>query len=597
MNHSMKPLLRWLGSLKIAVPLLIAIAAVLAWGTIYEARFGTASVQRVVYHAWWFQAILGFLAVNLAVAAAQRYPWKKQHTPFVLAHIGIILILLGGIIGGRFGISGQMTIAEGQGEKMLQLPTNVLVVHHHASDLTRRFPTDFDTHAWVHQPNQAFLVPIGNETLQLTVDTYYPDAQVTEEVTGDGVDEAPAVQVHLSHEMQEETLWLLANDPERFGVGWGGAHVIFLAPETPASFEQLTTGTIAQEPPRGVVSIHLPREAKARRIPVPDELGHPIKLEGTPYTVTFKDYFPDFTMTEQGLGSRSEQPNNPAVSFTLSGPEGADAHLLFALHPDFPSMHARAVVITATVGYTHVTSAVLPPNAIALIRSPSKSTLTAALTGMDASTRQLITPLETATRYEHPSLGYAFEVLAYHPKARLTQHVTNRSDEVKAEALHVTAQLGDAHDEAWAGLRGSTELHLGKETIVLDYQPDERELPVTIKLSDFRKTEYPGISMAEEFESDVQLTDTQRGLILMRKISMNNPLRYRGYSFFQSSYIPGQVETTILSVRNDPGTPIVYAGFLIVIAGLVSLFVSRSKATSPIRAKRRMRSENKGVVR
>ena len=40
----MKPLIKLLGSLTIAVPLLIAIAVVLARGTIYEARFGTAAV-------------------------------------------------------------------------------------------------------------------------------------------------------------------------------------------------------------------------------------------------------------------------------------------------------------------------------------------------------------------------------------------------------------------------------------------------------------------------------------------------------------------------------------------------------------------------
>jgi hypothetical protein len=33
----------------------------------------------------------------------------------------------------------------------------------------------------------------------------------------------------------------------------------------------------------------------------------------------------------------------------------------------------------------------------------------------------------------------------------------------------------------------------------------------------------------------------------------------------------------VLAVRNDPGTPLVYAGFLIVIAGVVSLFVTRSR--------------------
>jgi cytochrome c biogenesis protein ResB len=56
---------------------------------------------------------------------------------------------------------------------------------------------------------------------------------------------------------------------------------------------------------------------------------------------------------------------------------------------------------------------------------------------------------------------------------------------------------------------------------------------------------------------------------------MNHPLRYRGFSLYQSSFIPGAVETTVLSARNDPGTPFVYAGFLIVIAGVILMFATR----------------------
>jgi hypothetical protein len=100
------PVLHLIGSLRLAVPLLVAIAGVLAWGTIYETRFGTAAVQRTVYQSWWFQTILGFLAVNLAAAALERYPWKRAHAPFLLAHLGIILILIRAL-SARFGIDGQ----------------------------------------------------------------------------------------------------------------------------------------------------------------------------------------------------------------------------------------------------------------------------------------------------------------------------------------------------------------------------------------------------------------------------------------------------------------------------------------------------------
>jgi cytochrome c biogenesis protein ResB len=176
-------------------------------------------------------------------------------------------------------------------------------------------------------------------------------------------------------------------------------------------------------------------------------------------------------------------------------------------------------------------------------------------------------------RYTHPWLDYIFQVAAYEPYAQVTQQITNRSNEVRAEMVHLVAREGDEMAEAWVGLRGAATLALGRAPVHVAYRPAERELPFAIKLLDFRKIDYPGISMAAGFESDVQLSDPQRGLILMRKISMNNPLRYRGFSFYQSSYIPGPTETTVLSVRNDPGTPVVYAGFLIVIAGVVSMFL------------------------
>ena len=74
----MTHLFRILGSLRMAVPVLFVIAVVLAWGTIYEARFGTAAVQRFVYQAWRFQALLAFLAINLAAAALSRWPWQRR---------------------------------------------------------------------------------------------------------------------------------------------------------------------------------------------------------------------------------------------------------------------------------------------------------------------------------------------------------------------------------------------------------------------------------------------------------------------------------------------------------------------------------------
>jgi cytochrome c biogenesis protein ResB len=142
-------ILRSLGSLPMAVVSLLAIGAVLGWGTLYEARFGTTAAQRFVYGSWWFQALLSFLGVNLAVAALERRPWQRRHLPFLLAHLGIILILCGGILGGRLGIEGQLIIPEGQAQRLLRLPQKVLTIEDVQGQAAVQVPTAFDARAWV----------------------------------------------------------------------------------------------------------------------------------------------------------------------------------------------------------------------------------------------------------------------------------------------------------------------------------------------------------------------------------------------------------------------------------------------------------------
>jgi len=576
-------MLRLIGSLKIAVVLLIAIAAVLAWGTIYEVRYGTAAVQQFVYTSWWFQGLLGFLALNLAVAALQRWPWQRRHAPFVLAHIGIILILIGGIIGGRYGIDGQLIIPEGQSADTLVLPRNVLVVHSPGSDAHQIIPTSFEAQAWVHEPHTVFPVTLGDRSIRLTVDRYYPDATTAEEIVGGGAEENPAVQLRVEHVhqggdgghvRQDDTVWLLARDPQRWIAGWGAAHLAFVEPQSDEQLALLLGRAKPSEHPRGVLSIEIPG-ASMHEVPVPEIFGEPVAIGSSSYRIAFKEYFPDFVIGEQGPTNRSQHPNNPAIAFVLIGPEGEDPHLAFALHPDFPSMPGLQHTIPARVRYHHPASAALPPNAFAVVKLPSGD-LTAVMTGASGE-RQVLERVEVGARYEHPWTGDTVRVMVYHPRAAVEQRIANRGDEVKAEMLHLVAREGEQEAGAWVPWRGTVELAIGPRPIVIEYRPAEWTLPFRVALHDFRKIDYPGTQMAAGFESDIELSDPARSVTIARTISMNNPLKHRGFSLFQSSYAMGETETTILSVRNDPGTGLVYTGFLIVVAGIVSLFALRNR--------------------
>jgi hypothetical protein len=73
-------------------------------------------------------------------------------------------------------------------------------------------------------------------------------------------------------------------------------------------------------------------------------------------------------------------------------------------------------------------------------------------------------------------------------------------------------------------------------------------LPFKIELIDFTMETYPGSNMAKSYQSEVQI-DTG---VLSRQvtISMNKPLRYKGYTLYQSSYFiaPTGRESSVLTV-------------------------------------------------
>lgn len=60
--------------------------------------------------------------------------------------------------------------------------------------------------------------------------------------------------------------------------------------------------------------------------------------------------------------------------------------------------------------------------------------------------------------------------------------------------------------------------------------------------------------------------------ILSRDIQVNAPLNFAGYNFFQSSYDSQDLSWSGLQLVNDPGVPVIYAGFVLLILGLVMIF-------------------------
>ncbi|HUD47060.1 MAG TPA: cytochrome c biogenesis protein ResB [Candidatus Baltobacteraceae bacterium] len=97
--------------------------------------------------------------------------------------------------------------------------------------------------------------------------------------------------------------------------------------------------------------------------------------------------------------------------------------------------------------------------------------------------------------------------------------------------------------------------------------------PFSITLLAFNHDIYPGTDIPKNFSSKVHLVDPRTGVHQDNLIYMNNPLRYKGETFFQASWIPGD-RGTILQVVRNPAALTPYVACLLVALGLLTQFLT-----------------------
>ncbi len=192
---------RILASLELAVFIILALATILATGTIFESKYSAEIASKLVYRSIWMQGLLWLLILNLAAVAFSRWPWRKQHVGFLVTHLGIITLLLGSFITQRRGIDGSMMLAPGSSSRYVRVNENMLnvfrAVQGKSYELLLSERLDFNPLEQLKSPEH-FMLPAEPKPLRLDILKYYPKASrdVVAEVdpTGKGV---PAVHFSL----------------------------------------------------------------------------------------------------------------------------------------------------------------------------------------------------------------------------------------------------------------------------------------------------------------------------------------------------------------------------------------------------------------
>jgi hypothetical protein len=135
-------------SLELAVFIILALAVILATGTVYESKYGAAVASREVYRSIWMQILLWVFMLNLAAAALSRLPWRRHHIGFLVTHLGIITLLLGSWLTQRAGVDGSLILGPGEQGRTARIDENMLYVFRavagRAYDLVLNQKLDFD---------------------------------------------------------------------------------------------------------------------------------------------------------------------------------------------------------------------------------------------------------------------------------------------------------------------------------------------------------------------------------------------------------------------------------------------------------------------
>lgn len=138
----------------------------------------------------------------------------------------------------------------------------------------------------------------------------------------------------------------------------------------------------------------------------------------------------------------------------------------------------------------------------------------------------------------------------------------------------------------WLGLGDRADLKLSNPTaagsnVSIGYFPKRIVLPFALRLKQFEMKHNPGTMDPSAYSSHVQVVEQIHAatetlsLLPSQQISMNEPLKHGGYTFYQASYIPDMPRptTTILSVNYDPGRLLKYLGSLLLVGGSVFLYL------------------------
>lgn len=212
----MKKFLKFTASVKLAVPIIISLATLIAAGTIVESKYNAEIASKLVYRTPWMFLVLGLLSFNLIMVMVDRWPWKRRHTSFILAHIGILMLLAGSWITMEYGLDGSLRVPVGQKNRWISLSNTDLVLwsSFDGDRLTKLSDQEVD---FFMKPPSKYPVSLSTDSGPIRVTDYKPFVLPSKHIVASKLEKAgAALRFQIQNPHVNVIEWLFQERPGEF---------------------------------------------------------------------------------------------------------------------------------------------------------------------------------------------------------------------------------------------------------------------------------------------------------------------------------------------------------------------------------------------
>ena len=555
-------LIRFLGSIKLAVPLLSTIIGILIWATFYESQVGSTTVQQEVYKSPWFGALMFLLAVNLGMSALSRYPWRgARKIGFALTHFGLIVIIAGsaGVI--HLGMEGMLLVrTDGSANDRIRVEGDLLEVIQPDGTIERGS-------IFIKQNGTVSPKYIGG----LKLEKYTDNAVQRIDFAEGGTVNNPGVRLRLASDRMgqaiERTLVVAPNIYSKVGLGPAELEIVKVNSDT--ELNRVLHPQKADRHPWGELEITTPD--KQRAFDVKNSQSKSLRIGNLQASII--DFFPDFRLDRNNQpATASDSFNNPAVAIEITSPKGKERWFAFG-KSDFPPV--RSLISGEAIENISLNYQVQPPQ----VKDYFKVVV---------DRDNLYYAAKSSTKFKSGSLalgeavtpGWAdFEITLeeYLPHTQLQRTIIPATDKQQGSpALLVKTASG----RDWLPWGEASAIQDGDRQIYAAFSPKVYQLPFGIKLEDFIVDRNEGSESVAMWTSKIRIEDPQNNIIEQRKVWMNNPTWYQGWKIAQASWNPGDLQQSTLQVKREPAwiTALTWIGSGLIILGLAVMFYAPALA-------------------